>query len=141
MEFEVSFLTNQTNGLFQSRTRTPTEPCGCSSINMVVPNRINSLLSHSSLYEPVEWISPRLLTPPLARGHMEPKRAFAERLRVVESRRIHESAGFRGIVEFEDGDRYRFITDQEISEKTWHTVVGTFEEEHGEPIVLIEEIQ
>ena len=71
---------------------------------------------------------------------MEPKRAFAERLCVVDSRRVHKSDRYRGTVEFEDGDQYRFVSDQEINENNWQTVVGTFEQEYGEPIVLIEEI-
>jgi hypothetical protein len=72
---------------------------------------------------------------------MEPREVFAERIRVPEVRRVQTpTPHYRGVLEFEDGDRFEFRSEAELRTGT-HEVLGTFEEEHQKPIVEIHEIQ
>jgi len=147
-EPEAGFLTNRTRGLFQSQTRTPPNNTKRNSMNMAVLDQADWLTKViiSFLYSVVETsreittngtygLAPNFLSPGNVCCHMEPKRAFAERLHVISTNQVQEpDKQYRGIVEFEDGDQYRFMTNKKIKEDSWCTVIGTFEEEHGKTV-------
>lgn len=74
---------------------------------------------------------------------MEPKRVFVEKIRVVEitsSPKHSTRSKYTGTLEFADGDRYPFETDERLQENHWLKAAGIFEETLRGPTAFIEEV-